>query len=484
MRLLMIAIAMGAGVICVSGALAQQTPRIDPETLERMQQLDPETVRRVQDLELNRLQLPERLQVAPGQVEEPDFSTGSGYRLNPGNELWYGWVNFDQDRQLGLLEGRRANLGWREQAGGVRFATGQAEGARIVRCGNNSNTCALPQPDSPDALVAGAGSGVLRVDFAQPVVAVTALVAPDRGFGAEPDMFVIEGWRNGDIASIARGDVEIYDSQARGWTRLTLSGLADATRATSAVAAAGAGQEFDYVIIRAVTANGAATDTPIVLDALRFADRYGPTPYDSLGPRAGGLDDMLAETGRTAARLQERGEIVRQGGPREGMAYPVAERMRMPLNMAAARAAAVRQRQFMSMDLPSTSGLRGRERVTLPILAPLGVFQGEDPSAGLSDGVRFSGRRDYFHLRFNSEIGRVVISGSRVVARPRAGDLRPGEISVSAGYDGAYASFNLYGAAYSVRVACGTEELDEPCNDPEALRTLLDRLFLWMPQEA
>ena len=484
MRLFMIVTAMAGAACCALPAVGQQTPQIDPDTLDRLEQLDPDTVRRVQDLELNRLQLPEQLQVEPGQVDEPDFNTGSGYRLNPGNDLWYGWVNFDQDRQLGLLEGRRANLGWREQAGGVRFATGQAEGARIVRCADNSNTCALPQPASPDALVAGAGSGVLRVDFAQPVSAVTALVAPDRAFGEEPDLFVIEGWRNGDIASIARADVEIYDSQARGWTRLTLSGLADGSRATATVAATGSGQEFDYVIIRGVTANGAPTDTPIVLDALRFADRYGPTPFDSLGPRAGGLDDMVSESGRTAARLQERGEIVRQGGPREGMAYPVAERMRMPLNMAAARAAAVRQREFLSLDLPETSGLRGREAVTLPILAPLGVFQGEDPGAGLAEEVRFSSRRDYFHLRFSSEIGRVVISGTRVVARPRTGDLAPGEISVSSGYDGAYASFNLYGAAYSVRVACGTEELDEPCNDPEALRTLLDRLFLWMPEEA
>ena len=485
MRLLMIVTAMTGAAACFGVVVAQQSPQIDPETLNRVQQLDPDTLRQVQELERNRLQLPERLQVQPNQVEDADFRTGSGYRRNPDTGLWYGWVNFDQEQQLGLLEGRRAQLGWREQAGGVRFAAGQAEGARIVRCGTGSNTCAVPQPDSPEALVAGAESGVLRVDFAQPVTAVTALVAPDRGFGTEPDLFVIEGWRNGDIASIARADVEIYDSQARGWTRLTLSGLAETARATTAVAAGGgSGQEFDYVIIRAVTANGAPVETPIVLDSLRFADRHGPTPFDSLGPRAGGLEDMLAETGRTAARLQERAQIVRRGGRREGMAYPVAEQMRMPLDMSAARAAAVRQRTFMSLDLPAASGLVGREAVTLPIVAPLGVFQGEDPGAGLAEGVRFSGRRDYFHLRFDSEIGRVVISGTRVVTRPQAGDLRPGEISVSAGYDGAYASFNLYGAAYSVRVACGTEALGEACNDPEALRTLLDRLFLWMPQEA
>jgi hypothetical protein len=173
------------------------------------------------------------------------------------------------------------------------------------------------------------------------------------------------------------------------------------------------------------------------------------------------------------------------GGARDGMRYPEAERMRMPVDMNTARLAALRQREMMSMDLPEAAGFTTREPLTLPILAPLGVFAGEDPAAGLAEGVRFSGRSDYFHLRFNSDIGRVVISGSRMVVRG-AQDAGPalGEMTVSSGYDGAYASFNLYGAAYSVRVACGTEEIDEPCNDPEALRTLLDRLFVWMPERS
>ncbi len=460
---------------CVAGAAAhaQQSPRIDPDALRAAQQ----------QIAAPRLQLPQRLQAEPGQASQPDFETGSGYQLNPDNDLWFGWVNFDQDRELGLVEGRVANLGWREQAGGVRFATGQRETARIVRCGTGSNTCALPQADSPDALVAGAGSGFIRIDFAQPVSAVTALVAPDRGFDAEPDLFVMEGWRDGDIASVTSGEVEIYDSNAQGWTRLTLSGLAEATRATTAAGAAGSGQEFDYVIIRGVTANGAETRAPIVLDALRFADRYGPAPFNALGPRAGGLEDMLDETGRSGARLAARGEIVERGGRREGLRYPVAERLRMPLDRSTIRNAALRQRQIMAMDLPVAAGLRGREPMTVPILAPLGIFNGEDPAAGAAGHVRFTGRSDYFHLRFNSEIGRVVISGTRIVTPAQGGEPGPGELLVSSGYDGAYASFNLYGAAYSVRVACGTEEIDEPCNDPEALRTLLDRLILWMPEE-
>jgi len=473
MRALILASALAGMVAGAFAAAAQQRPQIDPDVLRQVP---------IQDLDLSRVRPLQSLQVQPDEADEPDFNSGSGYELNSGNGLWYGWVNFDQDRGLGLVEGRIVNLGWREQAGGVRFGGGQREGARIVRCGPGSNTCALPQPDSPDALIAS--SGVLRIDFAQPVVAVTALVAPDRSVGREPDLFVMEGWRDGDIVSVTRGEVQIYDSNAQGWTRLTLSGLADAARATTAVTAPSDGREFDYVIIRGVTANGAQTPTPIVLDALRFADRHGPTPFDSLGPRAGGLQSMLEETRRTGARLAAQGRVIQPGGVREGMRYPAAEHMRMPMDMPAARNAALRQRQLMAMELPAAAGLRGREPMTLPILAPLGIFRGEDPAAGAAEHVRFTGRSDYFHLRFDSEIGRVVISGTRIVARPQAGEQGPGEMHVSSGYDGAYASFNLYGAAYSVRVACGTEEIGAPCNDPDALLTLLDRLILWMPEEA
>lgn len=471
-------LACAAAALAAGGLVqAQQLPQIDPEQLQRPQQF-----------ELDRAPLFERQQAARAQADEPEFNTGAGYQLNPGNELWYGWVNFDQDRSLGLLEGADASLGWREQAGGVRFAAGQREGARIIRCASGSNTCALPQPDSPDALIAGAGAGYLRVDFARPVTAVTALVAPDRSFGAEPDLFVMEGWRDGDIAASAREEVQIYDSAGRGWTRLTLSGFASAARDAAALSAAADGQEFDYVIIRGVTANGAQTQTPIVMDALRFADRYGPTPFDSLGPRSGGLQSMLDETGRMRQRLQSRAEPVRTDAPREGMRegmrYPAARHMRMPVDMGAARTAAVRQRDMMSLDIALLSDLVGREAPRLPVLAPLAIFVDEDPDAGLAERVRFTSRSNYFHLRFDSEIGRVVISGTRIVTpdvdRPGA----PGQLEIMSGYDGAFASFNLYGAAYSVRIACGTEELDEPCNDPEILRTLIDRLFVFMPQES
>ena len=485
-----VAVVFAAVILTASGgALARQTSDDSGENRPQLQQINPDLVERAQNLDIDRLRLPDQLQIRPGQVEEPDFNSGAGYRLNPGNGLWYGWTNFDQNRSLGRIAGEDVSLAWREQAGGVRFAAGQREGARIIACGRGSNTCALPQPDSPDALIAGAGSGYVRIDFAQPVSAVSVLAAPDRGFGAEPDLFILEGWSDGDVAATDQQIVQIYDSAGQGWTRLTLSGLPGRVdeqddAASRAVTAARQGREFDYVILRGVTDNGSPAETPIVIDSLRFADRYGPTPYDSLGPRAGSMASMVEDSGVRSRRLQisSQAEVIRERGARDGMRYPAAERMRMPLDMDGARTAALRQRRDMQMELPPASGLVGREPVTLPILAPLGVFTGEDPSAGLAPGVRFSGRSDYFHLRFNSEIGRVVISGTRVVT---PGD-RPGgpseRLAVSSGYDGAYASFNLYGGAYSVRVACGVEELDEPCNDPEALRTLLDRLFVWMPE--
>jgi hypothetical protein len=294
----------------------------------------------------------------------------------------------------------------------------------------------------------------------------------------------MEGWREGELAASTRQQVEIYDSTGQGWTRMTLSGLGQANRATTAAVAPSDVEELDYVIIRGLTANGAATRAPIIIDSLRFADSHGPTPFDSLGPRAGGLQSMLDETARTTGRQPARRDIVRAGGRREGMLYPVAERMRMPVDIGRARAAAVRQRDMVGLDLPLPAGLLDRDPVSLPILAPLAVFSNDDPAAGLADGVRYTGRSDYFHLRFDSDVGRVVISGTRIVIADRQAALAPGQMAVSAGYDGAYASFNLYGASYSVRVSCGAEDIEAPCNDPEALGALLDRLFLWLPVEA
>lgn len=464
-----IAASAALSLLLGGASLAQQAPTIDPDA-----------IRRIQNADLTRFQLPERLQAQAIQPDPVNFETGSGYALNPENELWYGWVNFDQDRELGLVAGRLLNLGWREQAGGVRFATGQRAGARIIRCGSGSNTCPSPQTSSPDALVSE--TGTLRIDFAQPVAAVTALVSPDRSQRLQPDLFVMEAWSGGDIVSVTRGQVEIFDSPAQGWTRLTLSGQPNGTRATTA--ATGPAQDFDYVIIRGLNANGGTVEAPLVVDGLRFADRHGPTPFDSLGVRAGGLQDMLDETRRSGARLMVQGEVVERRRRREDLVYPLAEWVRMPIDMASARTAAARQRAVMAMELPLASRIRGREPMTVPILAPLGVFRGEDPAAGPDETVRFTGHSDYFHLRFDSDIGRVVISGTRIVTPGRAGEPGPGELLITSGYDGAYASFNLYGASYSVRVACGTEEVDEPCNDPEALRTLLDRLILWMPEEA
>lgn len=459
-------------VALAAGAAAQQVPQIDPEFLRRAQ---------VQDR--SDLQLSQPLQAQRVDPSQPDYNTGSGYAFNQNNELWYGWVNFDQDRLQGLVEGPVESTSWREQAGGVRFATGQSGSIALFRCGSGSNSCAVPQAESPDALIARTNTGALRIDFARPVAAVSAVVAPDRSFDVEADLFVMEGWRDGDIASVTRGQVEIYDSNARGWTRLTLSGLADTSRTATSAATAGAGTEFDYVIIRALTANGSATRSPFIVDAVRFADRYGSTPFDSLGPRAAGFQDMLDETRQFGARLSAQAEVIQDGGRREDLQYPAAQWVRMPMDREMIRRAAQRQRRTMAMDLPESGGFRGRERMTVPILAPLGVFTAEDPELGIAEHVRFTGRRDYFHLRFDSQVGRAVVSGTRIVTPGRPGEPGPGELLVSAGYDGAYASFNLYGAAYSVRVACGTEETDEPCNDPEALRTLLDRLILWMPEE-
>lgn len=468
---------LSAGILACAlhtGALAQQTPRIDPEVLQRAQEID-----------RARLQIQERFQVIQQDTQTPDLETGSGYEFNARNELWYGWVNFDQDREQGLLAGRIANLGWREIAGGVRFATGQRDSARIIRCGSATNACALGQEGSPDALVTADGTGTLRIDFARPVSAVTALVAPDRSRDVQAEVFIMEGWSNGDISSVNQGNAVIYDSPERGWTRLTLSGLGGATRDTTAATTAAtgtSGQTFDYVIIRGLNANGGAVNAPLILDSLRFADRFGPAPFDALGPRSGGLGDMLEETRRLGPRLTQRAEVLREGGRQEDRIYPVAQQVRMNIDLGRVRAGALRQRDFVQLDLPERASLRSREPSTVPLLAPLGVFRNENPQAGLVETARYMGRENFFHLRFDTPYGPAVISGTRVAVIEPNQPLTPGDLDISTGYDGAFASFSLYGASYSVRLTCDHESVGQPCNDAEALETLLDRLFLFVPE--
>jgi hypothetical protein len=309
--------------------------------------------------------------------------------------------------------------------------------------------------------------GVLRIDFARPVFAVTVLIAPDWTRDIRAEVFQIEGWGDGDILRQSQAAAPVQYSVGENWVQLTLSGQQPQT-ATVARAPEPA-TEFDYVVIRAFNANGGAVSAPILIDDLRFADAFGATPLDAWGPRTGGLDPMLDDTERLGAGLQQDAETIREGGEREDTLYPVARRIRMAIDYEAAQQGAENQRARVDAPISIPTRLGRNENVSVPILAPLGAFADENPRGDLADGVAFMGRPDFYHLILPTELGEAVITGTRLASPTPQGRSQIGTIAIGRGYGGARASFNLYGASYSVRLSCDGSDLDdEPCNDPQS----------------
>ncbi len=467
-----------AGMLATASAVPQEPARIDPERLRAVQeqlQIDP-----------SRLQVQDgiRQQIQPDAQQFPD---PGGYEARTDTGPWLGWVNFSLDRELGLLP----RLGVTDRlvgiAGGVRFDFGQPNASEIITCSDGGRECAGGAPTGATAL--RDEDGVLRIDFARPVFAVTAFAAPDWTRDVRAEVFQIEGWGNGDILLQQQVSVPREYVVGENWVRLTLNGQQTQRQtATAATTASGPVTEFDYVIVRAFNANGAPVNAPILIDDLRFADNYGPTPFDGLGPRAAGLADMVTETGRLRPALERAAQTIRPGGRRDNGEYAVAQRIRMAIDYPAAELGARRQRDLIDAPLDIISRLPGLDRsggrMSVPLLVPLAAFENEDPSAGLANAVALMEREDFYHLILPTELGEAVITGTRLATPSRHGRSRMGQLEIGRGYAGARASFNLYGASYSVRLSCpGSDVEDEPCNDPAALQTLLDRLFLFVPPE-
>ncbi|MCP2669989.1 hypothetical protein NHF40_03505 [Maricaulaceae bacterium EIL42A08] len=471
-------IAVLASLATTAAAVCQVPTRIDPEQLraaqERLQQVDP-TRFQLQDGQLQ--------QVQPDAQQFPD---PGGYEARTDNGPWLGWVNFSLDRELGLLPGTRIASRLVGTAGGVRFGFSEDIAPALVACPDGGRQCAGGAPSGGYAL--RDGDGVLRLDFARPVFAVTVAAAPDWTQSPRAEVFQIEGWSNGDIALQQQVAVSPEYVTGENWVQLTLNGQqAQRQSATTAATGATTSTEFDYVIIRAFNANGAPINAPILIDDLRFADNYGRTPFEALGPRTGGLRDMLTETARLRPNVRDTGDVIRPAGRRDDSLFPVGQRVRMAIDYPAAEQAALRQRTRVGARLGLIARLAGERqsnRMSVPLLVPLAAFNDEDPDAGLADGVALMEREDFYHLILPTELGEAVITGTRLATPSQHGRSRIGQLEIGRGYAGARASFNLYGASYSVRLSCeGSDIDDEPCNDPEALETLLDRLFLFMPPE-
>lgn len=465
--------AASAGLAGAAAGLQQSPARLDPEALQRAQQ-------QIQRIDPARLQIPDNLQQV--QTDPPQFPGTAGYAQPAEDGAWFGWVNFNRGGDPLITDGMAVSRAYEDAAGGVRFGFGAPQAPTLMLCQDGSAMC------GPDGAPSGGHvmrneNGVLRIDFARPTLAVTLLASSDWTRDIRAEAFVIEGWADGDSVLVQQVAAPVRPVAGQSWVSLTLSGQQRQTAAVAAAPAAAPATEFDFVLIRALNANGGPVDAPFLIDDLRFADQFGPTALDDLGPRAGGLDPMLDDTRRLARDLQRGAETIREGGPRNNALYPTARRIRMAIDYEAAQQGARAQRRLVDAAVSIPTRLGREQDVSVPILAPLGVFADENPRGALAEGVGFMGRPDFYHLIVPTQLGEAVITGTRLATPTRQGERDMGTLAIGAGYAGANASFNLYGASYAVRLSCEGSDLVEPCNDPEELEALLERLFLFIPPE-
>ncbi len=465
----------GLASLTLSASLAQQAPAlIDPEALQRAQQ-------QIQRVDPSRLQLRDNI-LQQQQTDAQQFPGTAGYAQRADNGPWFGWVNFNRGGEPPTADGMDISRIYEDAAGGVRFGFGARQAPALMLCRDGTAMCG-PGGAPSGGHVMRVAENTLRIDFARPAVAVTMLAAPDWTRDIRANVFVIEGWADGDGLLVEQVNAPLRPVTGESWVRLTLSGQQRQTTAVAAAPAAAAPTEFDFVIVRALNANGGPVNAPFLIDDLRFADQIGPTALDDLGPRAGGLDPMLDDTQRLAEALQSQAETIREGGPRQNALYPAARRIRMAIDYDAALQGAQAQRQFVNAQVSLPTALGRAEDVSVPILAPLGVFAEENPRGDLAADVGFMGRPDFYHLIIPTELGEAVITGTRLATPTRQGARDMGTLAIGRGYAGAHARFNLYGASYAVRLSCEGSDLIEPCNDPEELEALLERLFLFIPPE-
>ena len=468
-----------AGVLALAGLTAgfsQQAPaRIDSNTLQRAQQ-------QIQQIDQS------RLQARDAQTQPDQFAGAAGYSAQADRGSWLGWVNFNRGGEPALSDGMDVSRAYEDAAGGVRFGFDARQAPTLMLCRDGTNMCGGRAPSGGHVM--RSPSSTLRIDFARPTMAMTMMAAPDWSRDVRAELFVVEGWANGDIVLTERVQAPFQPGSDENWLRLTLSGQQQPATTLAAAPRTVEPTTFDYVIVRALNANGGPVNAPFLIDDLRFLDQAGPTPLDALGPRASGFESMLEETHNMGPRLWSGAETLRDGGGREHALYPAARRVRLAIDYDSAEAGARRQRNELNAAVSVPTALGRAETVSVPILAPLGVFQDENPRGDLADGVGFMGHRDFYHLILPTEMGEAVITGTRLATPSEYGERHAGTLMTGSGYDGARASFSLYGAAYSVRMTCeGVDAVavgrieQPPCNDPAELDALLERLFLFLPPE-
>jgi len=414
--------------------------------------------------------------IAQERVTASELWRGAaGYE--PFQQAWTGWVNFEPERERRIVPGSDIGSAYAEIAGGVRFVA-DAGAVRLQECGFNLNQpsrCQYPAPEGRHAAFAP-GSG-FSIVFDQPAAVAAFDLSPgptDATRVGEAAVFEVTALMLGDPVATVRVEAEGFQDNGEGWASVQIP--------AEEVDDVFPPDRFTEIRIRAFDVQGTPVRAGTVIDALRFL-RNAPreeaaddSPFAAAGPVAG-LDAAFERTARIRDVFQGSRIVELQQTP-EGGLFPVPERRRVRVDLAAARADAQRQRSEAGVATPVELSVRGAEQVMLPILAPLNALADPANARGLVAGADLIEDRDTFHLYVPTEHGTAVIRGSRVLTVTPDGARAPGPLRISYTEYGAVASFNLYGAAYGVEIACVPSQ--PICSDPAAMQDFVDRLFIFV----
>ena len=407
-------------------------------------------------------------------AENPFTQSPTGYE--PYQGAFAGWVNFEPELERGIRRGAQVGEAYAGRAGGVRFIA-EAGGVVLEECGFDLNTpsrCRYPASEGRHAAFAPGSSLTLRFD--QRAALAAFALSPGRpgpnGAG-EAAVFQVTALINGDPITRVRVEAQSFEDNGEGWARVQIPAQATANEFPP--------DRFNEIRIEALDVQGAPARAGIVIDAFRFLrnaarETRDTGPFAGLGPRAG-LDGAFDRTARIRDVFMGSRQVQAQQIPPGGR-FAVPERRRVRVDVAAALIDGQRQRSQAGVSVPMELGVEAAKPVGLPILAPLSALADPEAGRGLVDGADLVADADSFHLYVPTEHGSAVIRGSRVLTlTPQAGRT-PGRLRISFNQYGAMASFNLYGAAYGVEIACEPSQLI--CSDRDAVRDFIDRLFIFV----
>lgn len=385
---------------------------------------------------------------------------------------WAGLVPFEPGDGAGLGPDARVGDQYAPLAGGIRFDENRLLPViQVCAIQTRADTaCRLRAgADGSHAALAGQRGGEVFIDVGQPVAAASIALAPANPTPNVPRvLFTLEALANGDTAEIAQGEwIADRELEGSGWITLTVG---TRTRGTRAGGAADLSDRFERLRVSATTPEGRPING-LLMDRVQILRAAGPEEQPSTG--------TLAAAERARAIDPRRGEIVQRADTPPGNLYPLAERRRLPVDWEAGRRLAEDQRTGANADLPLRANLPGLNAVGLPVLAPRAAFRDGDPSRPPSPGTLFVAQEDFYHLSFDTPDGVMTVSGTRLMTVPTRADTTPGNLEIAEGWDGAQASFTLFGLPHAARLTCAGLP-GERCRDTGVLRERIDDLLVFI----